>query len=246
MTDYVKKILYRGHTICLYQDTDPINPVEDYDQFGTMVCWHGRYSLGHDHTYANPDEFYAALYDDMPCSKPQWYEEQGEDGATQEQWDAIKAKVRKAHVILPLYLYDHSGITMRTTAFSCSWDSGQVGEVYVTREDALKESTGTYLSKSVRANAERIMKAEVETYDHYLTNTCYGYEVFQGDHMSSDDDDLDSLDALDSCGGYLGDYDNSGVQDQAKSFIDAQHRPPKAKTAYNFTAADIDAIVAST
>ena len=27
-------------------------------------------------------------------------------------------------VILPLYLYDHSGITMNTTGFSCPWDSG--------------------------------------------------------------------------------------------------------------------------
>ena len=29
-------------------------------------------------------------------------------------------------VILPLYLYDHSGITMNTCGFSCPWDSGQV------------------------------------------------------------------------------------------------------------------------
>jgi len=28
---------------------------------------------------------------------------------------------------LPLYLYDHSGITMRTTSFADPWDSGQVG-----------------------------------------------------------------------------------------------------------------------
>ena len=33
-------------------------------------------------------------------------------------------------VILSLYLYDHSGITMNTTGFSCPWDSGQVGWIY--------------------------------------------------------------------------------------------------------------------
>ena len=30
-------------------------------------------------------------------------------------------------VFLPLYLFDHSGITMNTSGFSCPWDSGQVG-----------------------------------------------------------------------------------------------------------------------
>jgi len=39
---------------------------------------------------------------------------------------------------LPLYLYDHSGITMNTTGFSCGWDSGQVGIIYISLEDALE------------------------------------------------------------------------------------------------------------
>ena len=30
-------------------------------------------------------------------------------------------------VILPLYLHDHSGLTMNTSGFHCPWDSGQVG-----------------------------------------------------------------------------------------------------------------------
>ena len=40
---------------------------------------------------------------------------------------------------LPLYLYDHSGITMNTGGFSCSWDSGQMGWIYATKEDIQKE-----------------------------------------------------------------------------------------------------------
>ena len=247
MTDYVEKILYRGHTICIYHDTDPINPVEDYDQFGTMVCWHGRYTLGHDHSYRNPDEFYAALYEGMMCYKPKWYEEDGADGATQEQWEAIKAKVHKAHVILPLYLYDHSGITIRTTPFSCPWDSGQVGIVYADRAKVIKEFKYDKLRKGARKKAEDLMAGEVQTYNHYLTNTCYGYDIHKGDHTNSDcDDGLDNFDALDSCGGYLGDYTDSGIQDQAKAFIDAQYGFPASRAAYQIPEKDIDAIIAST
>ena len=39
-------------------------------------------------------------------------------------------------VILPLYLYDHSGITMNTCGFSCPWDSGQVGWIYASAMDS--------------------------------------------------------------------------------------------------------------
>ena len=39
--------------------------------------------------------------------------------------DEVQELVQREDVIaLPLYLYDHSGITMNTTGFSCPWDSG--------------------------------------------------------------------------------------------------------------------------
>ena len=45
------------------------------------------------------------------------------------------------YVILPLYLYDHSGITISTRPFSCPWDSGQVGWIYASK-DTFREMTG--------------------------------------------------------------------------------------------------------
>ena len=38
------------------------------------------------------------------------------------------------NVVLPVYMYDHSGITINTTGFSCPWDSGMVGIIYVSKE----------------------------------------------------------------------------------------------------------------
>jgi len=74
-----------------------------------------------------------------------------------------------AVAILPLFLYDHSGITMKTSPFSCPWDSGQVGYIFVTREVLLKEYGVKKLSKKLIQKALEALQAEVEEYDQYLT-----------------------------------------------------------------------------
>ena len=39
-------ILYKGCTIEIEQDPDPMNPRTEYDNLGTMICCHKRYNLG--------------------------------------------------------------------------------------------------------------------------------------------------------------------------------------------------------
>jgi len=190
----------------------------------------------------------------MPCIKPNWYDDGGWDAATEAQIEMIKAKVNKGYVILPLYLYDHSGITMSTTPFSCRWDSGQVGIVYAKKDKVIKEFSNNpkgMLGSKIRQRAERLMKAEVETYDHYLTGQCYGYDIYKGDltddNIDRDDEiDFDSYEAEESCGGYLGDYDTSGIQTEAKSVVDHLVGFATAKQAYSINPEDAQAILAST
>jgi len=68
------------------------------------------------------------------------------------KWDIIDdmttrelLQLASDHVaILPLYLYDHSGITMSTGSFvgrapNADWDSGQVGFIYMDKETAMKD-----------------------------------------------------------------------------------------------------------
>ena len=38
-------------------DNEPLNPRTDYDNFGRMVCWHNRYNLGDEHSFADPNDF---------------------------------------------------------------------------------------------------------------------------------------------------------------------------------------------
>jgi len=83
-------------------------------------------------------------------------------------WNRTKA------VVLPLYIYDHSGITMNTTGFSCPHDSGQVGWIYVTSEKIREEYSWKHLTKKRRETIAGYLKAEVKTFDQYLTGDVYG------------------------------------------------------------------------
>lgn len=58
------------YTLLVLEDEDPLNPREDCEPFGKMVCWHRRYRLGDEHRYAEPLEFLQdmvmTLYKDKP------------------------------------------------------------------------------------------------------------------------------------------------------------------------------------
>ena len=147
-------LTYCGISIKIEQDEDPRNPREDSDPLGKMICFHGRYDLGDKHEYRHEDY---------------------------NGWDAMKAAIQKqedAAIILPLYLYDHSGITMRTTPFTCPWDSGQVGFIFVSKEKA-REEYGRLTKKTIEKITKYLID-EVAEYDTYLTGDVWGYIVDKG------------------------------------------------------------------
>jgi hypothetical protein len=79
---------------------------------------------------------------------------------------------------------------MRTSPFSCPWDSGQVGIIWATREKILSEWGGKSkrMTKKVREQATQYLVGEVQTYDDYLTGNVYGYVC-----LGPDGEDIDSL-----------------------------------------------------
>lgn len=109
----------------------------------------------------------------------------------------LEMVARKDVFSLPLYLYDHSGITMSTSdagwPFNCRWDTGMVGYICVTKEAVRKEYQCERISAKRRVQALALLKSEVETYDQYLRGDVWGYVV--------EDEDGEHVD---SCGGYFG------------------------------------------
>lgn len=108
-------------------------------------------------------------------------------------------------VVLPLYLYDHSGITMSTGDFNDRFDSGQVGYIF-TDNATIKKEYGN-LSKKTLETVKQCLESEVKEYASYLEGQVYGYDVLAPNGES-----------VASCWGFIGDS-NYAIQD-AKSQID--------------------------
>lgn len=112
-------------------------------------------------------------------------------------------------VILPLFLYDHSGLTISTSSFGDPFDSGCVGWIYATKLQILAEYGDT--SVETMEKAKDRLQSEVEEYDYYLNGQCYGFQLYENGEES------------DSCWGFLGNFKDV-AQEIAASDLPESHR----------------------
>ena len=86
---------------------------------------------------------------------------------------------------LPLYLIDHSGLSMRTHDFrDCDpggWDSGQVGYIGISYSKAREEFGSELSNAELWERVSNVLRAEVAVYDSYLRGAVYGYTVEDSD-----------------------------------------------------------------
>ena len=144
---------FSGRTVLIVSDDSPSNPMED-DTLSQIVHWHRRYDLGEE----APDGL------------------DGVDGV--REW--IEKEKGGVH-IMPLFIYDHSGITIwvgdnEPFIYSAhrGWDTGQVGFVFTTPK--LIDLIGTPEDR-----VDEVIKSEVKEFDLYLTGEAYGYEILDAD-----------------------------------------------------------------
>jgi hypothetical protein len=179
------KTNHKGYEILIEQDEHPVNPREDGTNLGNMLCKHRRYNLGDD-VNANKDEVL----------------------------NMLAGKIKDV-VALPLYLYDHSNITMNTTGFSCPWDSGMVGCIYADYNKIRSWYGVKKVTKKLIEKVKDTFRSEVKAYADYISGNVYSYTI------------LKDNEEMDSCGGYP--YENALLE--AKAIVDNMHSHKKMVTA---------------
>ena len=120
MENVIFESMNEQYRVRVLQDVNAGNPRE-FENLGTMICWHPRYKLGDEHNYKTERDFFDHLAEEHDAE------------------NTLRGLERKV-VILPLYLYDHSGLVMKTSPFSDPWDSGRVGWIYCPKERFINET----------------------------------------------------------------------------------------------------------
>jgi hypothetical protein len=172
-----------NYKIEVIQDTDPFNPRTEYDNLGTMVLFPKHLGDANDYQF--------------------------NDYTSWEGMEADIVRRENVGVILPIYLMDHSGITIATTPFNCPWDSGLRGFIYISKEKMRYEYSYKRVSQKLKQRVAGYLKGEVETYAKYLEGDVWGYCITN----------IDTEEEIESCWGYYGhDY----CMEEAESIV--RHR----------------------
>jgi len=178
-----EEYIFGGHTITIENDDDSNSPRED-DNLGTMLCRHKSYNLG----------------DVEESKKIPW--------GDFESWKDAENYIYKKYdvaILLPVFMYDHSGLAFNTTGFSCGWDSGQVGFILIEKSKVRKEYSVKRIGKKLLDQVKGYLKQEVKTYSQWHEGDVYGYTITDKNG-----------DEVESCWGFYG-YDY--VKEQAESAV---------------------------
>ena len=171
---------YKGFDIEITDEDYPESPREQWDNLGSIIAWHRNYNLS--------DK-------GIDFAEPEDFEDWLKDNPS---------------IVLPVYMYDHSGISLSTGQFSCPWDSGQLGWIFVTKEKIREEYGVKRITNKLKGKVIKVLRQEIETYSQYCEGRVYGFivETDDGEHIGS-------------CYGFYGeDWEDNGLLEYAQDDID--------------------------
>lgn len=179
MATAIKEIIVK-----IIPDHDPESP-RNWDNLGTMVCAHRRYTFGDD------DGIQKALRIIYRYLSEAQLDEMGFD---EDHVPSIEKALEKTGqvIMLPIYMYEHSGIALQTTPFACRWDSGKLGFIFVTKEDVRKEYGWKLITQARKEKIFSSLEGEVEAYNQYVSGDVWGFVVEEDGEET------------DSCWGFFG------------------------------------------
>ena len=116
-----------------------------------------------------------------------------------EDTQAICAK--STTVSLPVFMMDHSGLTISSQPFRgeiARWDSGQLGRIYMEQEAWQREYGWKRLTQARREKIEQRLQAELDEWGGYVSGDSYYIELWYEGKIDED------YDHIDTTGGIIG------------------------------------------
>lgn len=183
-----ERIAYKGHHIDICYDDDARNPRKEFDNLGTLYTAHRRY---------RPEKEFDARFNI--------------NGVFEGRIGNFRKSFLKEHIALPVYLYEHGGVTVSTSPFSCPWDSGFFGIIAVPLEKVRKEYGWKNITAKRRERIETYLQGEIDLLDDYYTGKVFGYRI-------TPENDSDNV--LESCRGFYGTGSLEDMETECRHIID--------------------------
>lgn len=182
MSGIIQSCEYRGYTIEVTPTADPREPFEDMGRLGTF-----------------------AFFDRSGAYKNEGLFAQTDFGDWDQMQAYIEGKRGLRAICLPVYIYRHGADAISTTPFTCTWDSGQLGFTFATKE-AIRDWFGwKYVTGERVEKARKVLQSEIELMNKYIRGEVYDWTI----HNS-----LGGFE--DSCGEY---YSEEEAVSSAKHFV---------------------------
>ena len=155
--------------LVIEQDEFPEDP-RSWDILGTMLCCNQYYQLGDCNSNRDTELQLAEI-----CRKYGKSDEEIDEMTFAEEVQFILDQDNVCG--LPLWLYDHSGISMSTER-QCSWDSSFVGLIFVEKDFYLAQMC-LKDEEDWKAKAKETLKGEVKTYSDFLEGNVYEWTLYE-------------------------------------------------------------------
>jgi len=138
------KITVNNVDIIVEYDQFPIDPIE-YSEIA-FILFHKRFNLGNQH--------------DINI----------EDYAT---WEEMQAELESTFdYVTPVYMYEHSGVALKTIPFGDRWDSGQIGFACANYKD---------LGLTEWQDVDRFVNDMLHEYQNYINGEVYLVNLYDSE-----------------------------------------------------------------
>jgi len=184
---------HEGYTIEIWPDGNVENPLkEDEGTLGEWCIFHRRYDIGN-------SERTATCQEDVT-----------------RHTEELQAHCEKTgSILLPVYMYDHSGVVLSLESFHgrlpqghAEFDSFQCGWVLIDRDKTKKLLCARAFNEVIKKKARENIEGELTVLNQWLSGDVWGYVIKDKDGEQ-----------VDSCWNY---YGLDTVRDEAKASVNGE------------------------
>lgn len=209
--EYVERYINDdGETLLLVNDSDPMNPMEDWDVLMNYYTWENRYiSMQKEaNQFSDEEDWYDSVMGEGAYNKQMEKSQQNKRSSVGFAYDLCANLDKKGIYALPILKYEHGLVKYYIGDSVDRWDGGVVGFAWKDKKELCKEYEVKKLMPKTKEIIDRNIEGELKAYTNFANGEAYGFELYSRE---------DGEDPIDSCYGFIG-YDST--EDLFKDVLD--------------------------